>query len=101
MTDREAILSTINTQFNHCADVYEDYEKRMKSIKKYGIYACTFCEFNKGYEKSSKETTREIILEIKDSMKCYEDDDDGYILKKCEFECFIREIAKQHGVEVE
>lgn len=52
MTDKEAILSVIDTQFKYCADVYEDYEKRMKSIKELGIYACTFCEFNRSDKKS-------------------------------------------------
>ena len=56
-------------------------------------------EFHKN--KASKETAKDIIQEIKDSMKCFEDDDDGYLLKKCEFEYFMREIAKKYRVEVE
>lgn len=48
-----------------------------------------------------KETVSKIITKIEDCMSCFEDDDDGYILKKCEFEYFMREIKKEYGVEVE
>ena len=47
MTDKEALLSIIDANFNICADVFENYEDRQKSIKEQGIYACTFCEYNK------------------------------------------------------
>ena len=45
MTEKEAILSLINSNFNICADVFENYEDRKKRIKKAGIYPCTFCEY--------------------------------------------------------
>lgn len=53
--------------------------------------------YNAGYRKQS-EVAREIFAEIEDSMSCFEDDDDGYLLKKCEFEFFMRELKKKiHG----
>jgi hypothetical protein len=47
-----------------------------------------------------KETTEKILNDVADCMKTFEDDDDGYILKRCEFKFFMREIAKQFGVEI-
>lgn len=40
------------------------------------------------------EYARKIFAEIETCMKCFEDDDDGYLLKKCEFEFFMRELKK-------
>ena len=54
--------------------------------------------YNAGYRKQS-EVTREIFEEIKDCMSCFEDDDDGYLLKKCEFEFFMRELEKKYTEE--
>lgn len=51
--------------------------------------------------ETRKETAKEIIATVKSCMQDFEDDDDGYILKKCEFEFFMRELAKQLGVGVE
>lgn len=39
---------------------------------------------------------KEIFAEIETCMKDFEDDDDGYILKKCEFEFFMREIRDKY-----
>lgn len=50
--------------------------------------------------ETRKETAKEIIATVKSCMQDFEDDDDGYILKKCEFEFFMRELAKQLGIEV-
>ena len=47
MTDKEALLSIISANFNLCSQNYDDYETRQKEIAKIGIYACTFCEYNK------------------------------------------------------
>ena len=44
MSDKEAILSLINSNFNVCADVFENYDDRKKRRKTAGIYPCTFCE---------------------------------------------------------
>lgn len=54
--------------------------------------------YNAGYRKQS-EVAREIFAEIEDSMSCFEDDDDGYLLKKCEFEFFMRELKKEYMEE--
>ena len=51
-------------------------------------------------EQAVKDTAKEIIAAVKDCMRGFEDDDDGYLLKKGEFEFFMREIAKLKGVEV-
>ena len=58
-------------------------------------------QYDKGFDDGRKETAKELIAAVKSCMQDFEDDDDGYILKKCEFEFFMREIAKQFGVEVE
>ena len=39
---------------------------------------------------------REIFEEIEECMSYFEDDDDGYLLKKCEFEYFMRELEKKY-----
>jgi hypothetical protein len=48
------------------------------------------------YAKEVKEYAREIFEEIEYSMSLFEDDDDDYILKKCEFEFFMRELKKKY-----
>ena len=106
-----------NAGYKNCRDKVvldkEEYDYLKKIEKSYDpFWFCTFggcegackeckdtCEMSI-FVKERRETAREIIREIMDSMKCFEDDDDGYILKKCEFEYFMRELAKQHGVEV-
>lgn len=47
-------------------------------------------------KKSKSDVAREIFAEIEACMKDFEDDDDGYILKKCEFEFFMREIRDKY-----
>lgn len=37
-----------------------------------------------------------VLAEVEECMRAYEDDDDGYILKKCEFEFFMREIKNEY-----
>lgn len=54
--------------------------------------------YNAGYRNQS-EVSREIFEEIEDRMSCFEDDDDGYLLKKCEFEFFMRELKKKYTEE--
>jgi hypothetical protein len=53
-----------------------------------------------GYRKAS-DVAREIFEEIEKCMSCFEDDDDGYLLKKCEFEFFMRELKKKYESEGE
>lgn len=54
--------------------------------------------YAEGYHKQN-EVAREIFEKIEDCMSCFEDDDDGYLLKKCEFEFFMRELKKEiYGV---
>ena len=38
-----------------------------------------------------------IFAEIETCMKDFEDDDDGYLLKKCEFEFFMREVKEKYA----
>ena len=56
--------------------------------------------YNAGYRKQS-DVVREIFGEIENRMSCFEDDDDGYLLKKCEFEFFMRELKKKYREESE
>ena len=42
------------------------------------------------------EVARKIFQEIETCMRDFEDDDDGYLLKKCEFEFFMRELKKKY-----
>ena len=58
-------------------------------------------KFDEIEKQAVKDTVKEIIADVKNCMRCFEDDDDGYLLKKCEFEFFMREISKRKGVEVE
>lgn len=51
--------------------------------------------YNAGYRKAS-DVAREIFADIETCMKNFEDDDDGYLLKKCEFEYFMRELKKEY-----
>lgn len=51
--------------------------------------------YDDGYRKAS-DVAREIFEEIEYSMSLFEDDDDGYLLKKCEFEFFMRELKKKY-----
>ena len=37
-----------------------------------------------------------VLAEVEECMRAFEDDDDGYILKKCEFEFFMREIKNEY-----
>lgn len=50
-------------------------------------------------KKSKSDVATEIFEEIETCMKDFEDDDDGYILKKCEFEFFMRELKKKYPEE--
>ena len=54
----------------------------------------------KAREKTEVEVAREIFKEIETCMKNFEDDD-GYLLKKCEFEFFMRELKKEYAEEKE
>jgi hypothetical protein len=56
--------------------------------------------YNASYRKKS-DVAREIFEEIEECMSCFEDDDDGYLLKKCEFEYFMRELKKKYESEGE
>lgn len=47
------------------------------------------------------EVAREIFEEIETCMKNFEDDDDGYLLKMCEFEFFMRELKKKYTENIE
>lgn len=47
-------------------------------------------------QKAKTDVAREIFEEIETCMRDFEDDDDGYILKKCEFEFFMRELKKKY-----
>ena len=44
-----------------------------------------------------KSEVENIFAEIETCMKDFEDDDDGYLLKKCEFEFFMREIKEKYA----
>lgn len=44
-----------------------------------------------------KSEVENIFAEIETFMKDFEDDDDGYLLKKCEFEFFMREIKEKYA----
>ena len=48
-------------------------------------------------EQDKRNIAREIFEEIETCMKDFEDDDDGYLLKKCEFEFFMREIKEKYA----
>lgn len=54
-----------------------------------------------GKEYGRAGVAREIFEEIETCMKNFEDDDDGYLLKKCEFEFFMRELKKIYMEEKE
>ena len=51
--------------------------------------------------RTKVEVSRVIFEEIETCMKNFEDDDDGYLLKKCEFEFFMRELKKKYTEEKE
>ena len=51
--------------------------------------SCDECYFVKRLATS-------VLAEVEACMRAYEDDDDGYILKKCEFEFFMREIKDEY-----
>lgn len=69
----------------------------------------TYCDHREEYSPNlskiptadvvSRETVEQIFEEIEDCMRNFEDDDDGYLLKKCEFEYFMREIKKEYTGE--
>lgn len=92
--DREKQIAEMAVDINDCitefvtdvGDVYIDDEATAQKM------------FDKGYRKQS-EVAKEIFAEIEDSMSCFEDDDDGYLLKKCEFEFFMRELKKEYMEE--
>ena len=65
-----------------------EFKEPMVSISK--------SEFDAKIAEAKAEVAREIFEEIEDCMKCFEDDDDGYLLKKCEFEFFVREIRDKY-----
>ena len=44
-----------------------------------------------------KSEVENIFAEIETCMKDFEDDDDGYLLKKCEFEFFMLEIKEKYA----
>lgn len=47
--------------------------------------------------ETREKVAREIFEEIENCMKYFEDYDDGYLLKKCEFEFFMRELKKKYA----
>lgn len=87
------------------AELLHEYERLADShIKTMQLVreVCTKRDvLKKQLAEARKETAKEIIATVKSCMQDFEDDDDGYILKKCEFEFFMRELAKQLGVEVD
>ena len=44
-----------------------------------------------------KSEVENIFAEIETCMKDFEDDEDGYLLKKCESEFFMREIKEKYA----
>ena len=44
----------------------------------------------------SRSEVNKIFEKIENCMRDFEDDDDGYILKKCEFEFFMRELKNEY-----
>ena len=80
----------------------EKLQKQVDELKAKQVIECygmlKGCDMVK---QAVKDTVKEIIADVKNCMRCFEDDDDGYLLKKCEFEFFMREISKRKGVEVE
>ena len=72
-------LTLENAKLTNCVqDLFKDQDVLENSLKK------------------SKQEKAKIFEEIEESMRCFEDDDDGYLLKKCEFEFFMRELKKKH-----
>lgn len=47
-------------------------------------------------EHARELTAQEIFAKVEACMRLFEDDDDGYILKKCEFEFFMKEIKMEY-----
>ena len=90
-----------NAELQKQVDELKERNYWLESEHEYQCEKSYFEGVEKGREKAVKDTAKEIIDDVKDCMRCFEDDDDGYLLKKCEFEFFMREIAKRKGVEVE
>lgn len=44
----------------------------------------------------ASEVVAEVVTKIEYCMSLFEDDDDGYLLKKREFEFFMRELKKEY-----
>lgn len=71
------------------------------------LYADTVSKWEKAYEEleikldnAKTDVAREIFEDIKTCMKNFEDDDDSYLLKKCEFE-FLCENSKRYTEDKE
>mgnify|MGYP003560518706 CR=1 FL=1 len=86
--------------FKHTADVVpkSKYDRLEKSFDE-------LIQEAKGYLNRiygiRADVASEIFADIEDCMKSFEDDDDGYLLKKCEFEFFMRELKKIYAEEKE
>lgn len=68
----------------------EEFRDALGWVSTEGEFVCSYYD-NAGYRKAS-----EIFEEIEYCMSLFEDDDDGYLLKKCEFEYFMRELKKKY-----
>lgn len=73
-----------------------EVDRLTRIINSYFLQYGTVRDQQRVIDKAKADFAREIFAEIEACMKDFEDDDDGYILKKCEFEFFMREIRDKY-----
>lgn len=91
--DREALLELINEDCKYKHPTNE-YTRGCNDVCEWAIRTIENIPTADVVPKSEVEN---IFAEIETCMKDFEDDDDGYLLKKCEFEFFMREIKEKYA----
>lgn len=96
---KQTVVAVDDLQYLPTADVVPKSEvDRLNAVMKEmdEQRAYTINMLGESLEKAKSEVEN-IFAEIETCMKDFEDDDDGYLLKKCEFEFFMREIKEKYA----
>lgn len=97
VTERGIVANAINDFLSEKEGEAEMLQGALKAEERHNELTMQIAQIALKNEKI--EVARKIFEEIEDSMSCFEDDDDGYLLKKCEFEFFMRELKKKYMEE--
>ena len=95
--EREALLSELQEEIDFETSMYTEEQNKYFNM---GLKcAVRDVKSQPTADVVPRSEVENIFAEIETCMKDFEDDDDGYLLKKCEFEFFMREIKEKYAVQ--